>query len=235
MKVFAKEMWHLLVFAAAFICFNVALKAVFGIWEEWFNDEASLQAALFLTVMQVGLGMLTLKTFEWLHKHVAETRGMKFFKAAVEKHTAGIKAKLAEERKNLEDKIITVGDANKQLHNANLMLADELRLVKAELAETRKPKMIEEHFDDWALDQFLVQLRAKLKRKREEGRAGWVDCQLPVLHDLLIEEVESLNVANMDMVDVANYAAFCWVRDAFPVECAQAAIKPTRTREIMSV
>lgn len=231
MKTFAKEMWHLLVFAAALIAFNAGLTILFDSWSEWFTGELSLKTALFLTVVQVGLGLLALKTFEWLHKHVAETRGMKYFKDALEKHADALRT----EQKKVEDKLIEYAAANESLaadnetlKTANNNLFSSLERSNANFNElSRRHDALKaahvvpenQHIDDWALDRFIIQLRSKLRKKREEGHAGWNDCQLAVLHDLLVEEVESLNVENMDMVDVANYAMFCWVRDAFPNEC----------------
>ncbi|ATW58042.1 hypothetical protein CNR34_00109 [Pseudomonas phage nickie] len=227
MKTFAKEMWHLLVFTGALVCFNIGLKAAIMSFVDALDGDIKWVTFLYMVLVAIALGMLTLKTFEWLHKQIAETRGMKYFKAAIEKHTA----ELNKHQKEIEDKILEYSKNNKELHNANLMLADELRKVKAELYAERKPVMVEQHFDDWALNQFVTQLRAKLKRKRGMGRAGWNDCQITILHDLLVEEVESLNVEKMDMVDIGNYAMMCWMRDAFPVECESAALKSVRQIE----
>ncbi|UIS24668.1 hypothetical protein S21ZY_106 [Pseudomonas phage ZY21] len=220
MKTFAKEMWHFLVFAAALIAFNTGLSVLFDTYVEYWAGDLTLKSALFLTAVQVALGMMALKTFEWLHAFIAETRGMKYFKEAIEKHGK----ELRDVQKKLEDKVIEFANANESLKASNDELHDALvrsnETIELMLAQrSPAPEPVNQHLDDWALDQFVIQLRAKLRKKREEGRAGWNDCQLAVLHDLLVEEVESLNAENMDMVDVANYAMFCWVRDAFPNEC----------------
>uniref|UniRef100_A0AAU6W0Q2 Uncharacterized protein n=1 Tax=Pseudomonas phage Nican01 TaxID=3138540 RepID=A0AAU6W0Q2_9CAUD len=219
MKTFAKEMWHLLVFAAALIAFNAGLSILFDSWVEWFGGDLTLKSALFLTVVQVGLGLLALKTFEWLHKHVAETRGMKYFKEAVDKHGEELRGV----HKQLGDKLLEYEAANKQLSEANHTLVDALDRANARihyLSSAYIPAE-EQHFDDWALDQFVVQMRAKLKRKRDEGHSGWNDCALDLLGDAFVEQIESMNASNTDMVDTANFAMFLWVRDAFPAECAE--------------
>lgn len=233
MKTLAKEMWHLLVFAAAFITFNAGLTVLFDSWVEWLNDDLSLKSALFLTVVQVGLGLLALKTFEWLHKHVAETRGMKYFKAAVEKHGEALRA----EQKKIEEKLLEFAKDNDRLTAENKALNLHIEAANNQIAnmidDRMRPKVVTEHFDDWALTEFVEALRAKLTLKREQGRAGWNDCRLDILQDMLVAEVESLNVKNMDLIDVGNYAMMCWARDNLKVECAQASVMPTRDREVL--
>ncbi|QOC57960.1 hypothetical protein phiK7B1_105 [Pseudomonas phage phiK7B1] len=222
MKTFAKEMWHFLVFAAALIAFNTGLTMLFESWHEFFTEDLSLKTALFLTAVQVALGMMALKTFEWLHQHIAETRGMKYFKDAVEKHGGELRAV----QKKLEDKVMEFANANESLKASNDELHDalvrsnetiELMLAQRNLA----PEPVNQHFDDWALDQFVAQMRAKLARKRDEGFSGWNDCSLDLLGDAFVEQIESMNARNIDMVDSANFAMFLWVRDAFPAECAE--------------
>ena len=220
MKTFAKEMWHLLVFAAALIAFNTGLTILFDSWTEWYAGDLTLKTALFLTVVEVGLGMVALKTFEWLHKHVAETRGMKYFKEAVDKHGE----ELRKRTKEIEDKLLEYATANERLKQSNDELFDALARSNDTIelmveVQNRKPEP--QHFDDWALDQFVTQMRAKLKRKRDEGHSGWNDCSLDLLGDAFVEQIESMNASNTDMVDTANFAMFLWVRDAFPAECAE--------------
>lgn len=229
MKTFAKEMWHLLVFAAALIAFNAGLTILFDSWGEWYGGELTLKSALFLTVVQVGLGCLALKTFEWLHKHVAETRGMKFFADSLQKHADGLKAEKAEQEAKLAEAQIQAAqfrverdqalvNFEKSHHNFE-ELARRHETLKA-LQAAGQP--VDQHFDDWALDQFVVQMRAKLAKKRDEGHSGWNDTQLDLLGDAFVEQIESMNASNTDMVDTANFAMFLWVRDAFPAECAAA-------------
>lgn len=59
------------------------------------------------------------------------------------------------------------------------------------------------HSDDKAVDRFAVAMKAKLAKKRNEGRGGWEgpDCSQGVLSGLLHE-----HVGKGDPVDVANLA-----------------------------
>lgn len=59
------------------------------------------------------------------------------------------------------------------------------------------------HPDDIAVDRFAIAMKAKLTKKREEGRAGWdgPTCSAEILSQLLREHVEK-----GDPVDVANLA-----------------------------
>lgn len=221
MKTFAKEMWYLLVFAAALITFNVGLEAFYNAWQQYSSGDTMLKTALFMTAVQVGLGMLALKTFEWLYQTAYETRGKKLFKETLDK----CGEELIERQQAVEAKLIEYAAANENLSKANVELNDALDRANntIELLVNEQNRNPEEnrHFDDWALDQFIVQMRAKLARKREEEYAGWNDCALDLLGDRLVEQVESLNVRHIDMIDTANFAMFLWVRDAFPAECAE--------------
>lgn len=60
------------------------------------------------------------------------------------------------------------------------------------------------HPDDEAVDRFAAKMKAKLARKRAEGRGGWDDkryCSQELLSVLL-----RAHVAKGDPVDVANLA-----------------------------
>lgn len=57
------------------------------------------------------------------------------------------------------------------------------------------------HTDDLAVDAFSAAMKAKLARKRLEGRGGWESCGAEVLSTLLREHIEK-----GDPVDVANLA-----------------------------
>ena len=62
----------------------------------------------------------------------------------------------------------------------------------------------EQHPDDAAVDRFAEAMKAKLSKKREDGRGGWQDkdeCPQEFLSDLLRGHVEK-----GDPVDVANFA-----------------------------
>ena len=67
-----------------------------------------------------------------------------------------------------------------------------------------KPEEDVTHADDYAVNRFSVVMKAKLGRKRSEGRHGWNDkqqCSQKFLSDLLRAHVEK-----GDPVDVANFA-----------------------------
>lgn len=60
------------------------------------------------------------------------------------------------------------------------------------------------HTDDMAVDRFAAAMKAKLARKRAEGRGGWdnpEECSVAFLSHLLRE-----HVAKGDPVDVGNFA-----------------------------
>ena len=55
--------------------------------------------------------------------------------------------------------------------------------------------------DDLAVDRFAEVMKAKLAKKRTEGRGGWEQCSPIVLSTMLREHVDK-----GDPVDVANFA-----------------------------
>lgn len=59
------------------------------------------------------------------------------------------------------------------------------------------------HPDDAAVDAFAAEMKAKLAKKRADGRAGWQECTSEYLSGLLREHVEKgdpLDVANLAMM-----------------------------------
>lgn len=60
---------------------------------------------------------------------------------------------------------------------------------------------VSQHPDDAAVDAFAAVMKAKLAKKRSEGRDGWQECSAEYLSDLLRSHVEK-----GDPVDVANLA-----------------------------
>jgi hypothetical protein len=232
MKAFAKEMWYLMVFAAALITFNTSAGVLFNSWVEWYSGELALKSALILSVIQVALGMLTLKTFSWLVDHAAKVLGTKHVDAAFKKG----EEKLLAQRKEVEGRIVDLTEENIRLTNA-------LKLVNQQLAHMinlnqpkAKPNMVEEHFDDWAGQRFVNRMREKMGRKLIKGCAGWYDEQ-KVTVEQLKRELQSQahrGEKRFDPVDVANYAMMLWARENHPVECAQAVGQPTRLREKMA-
>jgi hypothetical protein len=68
------------------------------------------------------------------------------------------------------------------------------------------PAPVSEHPDDMAVDRFAAAMKAKLAKKREEGRGGWEnrdECSTAFLSGLLREHVEKgdpLDVGNLAMM-----------------------------------
>ncbi|MBB3411273.1 hypothetical protein FHT87_005226 [Rhizobium sp. BK316] len=97
----------------------------------------------------------------------------------------------------------------------NIALSSAMRLVRDYEDEVRlslatRPAPAEhvlggdQHPDDIAVDQFAAAMKAKLAKKREEGRGGWDDpkqCSLSHLGKLLVEHIEK-----GDPVDICNFA-----------------------------
>lgn len=75
------------------------------------------------------------------------------------------------------------------------------REVEAEARLTVAQQPAEQHPDDAAVDRFAAAMKAKLKKKRQEGRAGWQFMASEQLSALLHEHVRK-----GDPVDVANLA-----------------------------
>jgi hypothetical protein len=62
-----------------------------------------------------------------------------------------------------------------------------------------------QHPDDIAVDRFAAAMKAKLAKKRSEGRGGWDDpeqCHIDYLHQLLVEQFHERSV--IDPIDIAN-------------------------------
>jgi hypothetical protein len=62
-----------------------------------------------------------------------------------------------------------------------------------------------EHPDDEAVDEFALQMKAKLAAAREKGRGGWQTCSPLSLSEMLRDHVEK-----GDPRDVANFCMFLW-------------------------
>ncbi|WP_126284823.1 hypothetical protein [Burkholderia stagnalis] len=68
------------------------------------------------------------------------------------------------------------------------------------------------HPDDIAVDRFCAAMKAKLAKKRTEGRGGWDDpssCHIATLARYLVE-----HVGKGDPIDVANFAMMLHQRGA---------------------
>ena len=75
------------------------------------------------------------------------------------------------------------------------------REAEAEARLTVAQQPAEQHPDDAAVDRFAAAMKAKLRKKRQEGRAGWQFMASEQLSALLHEHVRK-----GDPVDVANLA-----------------------------
>lgn len=104
-----------------------------------------------------------------------------------------------------------VGD----LTTANLM--KQAFVDAAQFAATVAPDK-PEHFDDWAVDQFALEMKKVLAHKRAEGRSGWnTDAEVDNLDFLCADHA---NMSEPNFVHVANYAMMVWVRNQFANACA---------------
>jgi hypothetical protein len=88
------------------------------------------------------------------------------------------------------------------------------------------------HPDDAAVDRFAAAMKAKLAKKREEGRGGWNDpaqCSVEDLARMLVE-----HLPKGDPVDVANFAMmlFCREGGAEALKAASAAATAPRKVEV---
>jgi hypothetical protein len=66
------------------------------------------------------------------------------------------------------------------------------------------------HPDDLAVDEFAAAMKAKLRKKREQGRGGWDDkvtCPPGLLQQMLLD-----HLAKGDPLDIANFAMMIWHR-----------------------
>lgn len=93
-----------------------------------------------------------------------------------------------------------------------------VRVLNTALESSRKALAIiraarareQAHLDDEAVDRFAAAMKAKLAKKRAEGRGGWEDknqCSAEFLNRLLNE-----HVGKGDPVDVGNLAMMLWNR-----------------------
>ena len=77
-------------------------------------------------------------------------------------------------------------------------------------SDAQQSPAVDAHPDDLAVDRFATAMKAKLAKKRADGRGGWEgpDCSGVILSRLLREHVEK-----GDMRDVLNLAAMVYVRE----------------------
>lgn len=169
--------------------------------------------AFYYGVVFFGVSFAGIHYYGWFHKFMAKIWGV----PVVEKHAE----KLIEENKSLQEKALELTAANQSLVGTNDRLTAEYNALKGAYDELMENFLISKpaHFDDWALDQFVVQMRGTLARKREDDFGGWND-QTNV-EDLRLQMILQANKGEgyFNPVHVANYAMMLWVRDAFPEEC----------------
>lgn len=95
---------------------------------------------------------------------------------------------------------------------------------------------VDQHDDDRAVDAFAAAMKAKLARKRDEGRRGWDDpiaCPPGRLAAMLHE-----HLAKGDPVDIGNFAMMLWHRGesaALPAVAGDSAADPIGHTEGTSV
>lgn len=76
------------------------------------------------------------------------------------------------------------------------------------------------HHDDICVEQFACEMKAKLARKRAEGRSGWEDPEVVSIDDLAMMLVE--HVEKGDPLDVANFCMMLSLRASAPQALQQA-------------
>lgn len=65
--------------------------------------------------------------------------------------------------------------------------------------------MSDHHPDDLAIDRFAAAMKAKMAKKRADGRGGWESCPIADLRQMLYEHLNK-----GDPVDVANFCMMLW-------------------------
>ncbi len=101
------------------------------------------------------------------------------------------------------------------------------RVLRAALRAQQPAAPVSVHPDDLAVDRFAAAMKAKLAKKREEGRGGWEgpDCNAEILSRLLREHVEK-----GDPLDVGNLAMMLHQRgDRVAAAPVSGALKGERT------
>ena len=169
--------------------------------------------AFYYGIVFFGVGFAGIHYYGWFHKFIAKIWGVPI----VEKHAE----KLIEENNKLQEQILDLTAANTSLNETNERLQKSHVILMGAYDDLMAVTLRNEpaHFDDWALDQFVIQMRAMLARKREDDFGGWNHTANP--EDLRLQMLLQANKGEgyFNAVHVANYAMMVWVRDAFPEEC----------------
>lgn len=114
-----------------------------------------------------------------------------------------------EQAQQIEDALSRIAD-KRNIHfagDAQVVAGEALATIRAARSQEPEPA----HPDDEAVDRFATAMKAKLAKKRSEGRGGWEDknrCSAEFLNRLLNE-----HVGKGDPVDVGNLAMMLWNRD----------------------
>lgn len=218
-----KGSWKNVAKSFAFLVgFVFVLNAVDFTFELWLNflggtlrgNSEYYKLAFYYGIVFFGVGFFGVHYYGWFHKFTARVVGVPI----VEKHAE----KLIEENNKLQEQILDLTAANISLNETNDRLMSENKTLLADyqvLYKAHFENVPAQHFDDWALDQFVAQMRATLARKREDDFGGWNDTANP--EDLRLQMLLQANKGEgyFNAVHVANYAMMVWVRDAFPEEC----------------
>lgn len=94
-------------------------------------------------------------------------------------------------------------------------LAEEIRAMLA-AAPAQPTEQTAKHRDDIAVDSTATAVKAKLAKKRDEGRGGWNkedECTMKLLAELLVE-----HVAKGDPIDIVAFATFLHQRELMAIE-----------------
>jgi hypothetical protein len=87
------------------------------------------------------------------------------------------------------------------------------------------------HLDEWWVDLFAKEMKAKLENARAKGRGGWQDCDPSDLSRMLCEHVEK-----GDPRDVANFCMFLWaLRSPIVAASTSAPIAPTADAQAVAL
>ena len=81
------------------------------------------------------------------------------------------------------------------------IVVQEARAYLARFGSSHPAPVSPAHPDDEAVDRFAAAMKAKLSKKREEGRSGWQAASAYFLNQLLHE-----HLSKGDPVDIANFA-----------------------------
>jgi hypothetical protein len=81
------------------------------------------------------------------------------------------------------------------------------------LKEKKMENEVTQHSDDLAVDKFANAMKAKLKKKREQGYHGWDNPQLCHIERLKGLLQNAFYRDQPDPVDIANYVMMIWNRE----------------------